>query len=203
MPRGNSQTGKHGDRRILVTGFGAFPGTPVNPTETLVAALATCAAPPGVALSTRLLPVSWTETARLLEEAIAEIRPDAVLMFGVAGRSRAIRIEMRAANRAHVAAADAGGRLVSRDRLDVDGPAYRRARCDGVALLRAAAALGVPARVSRDAGTYLCNAALWTALAATEETVPVAFVHVPPSERLPPERLLAVARAMVEMVGSE
>jgi pyroglutamyl-peptidase len=77
------------------------------------------------------------------------------------------------------------------------GPAALPSRCDRVALTEAIAATGAPVRLSRHAGTYLCNAALWTALQAAGREMPVAFIHVPPAERLPADALLAVARAAI------
>jgi pyroglutamyl-peptidase len=194
MARGRAKT-------VLVTGFGAFPGAPVNPTEALVSALRRAPPLPGLGLELKLLPVVWAEAPALLRHFIAEAKPDAVVMFGLAGRSRTVRIEVLAVNRTHPTALDAEGALAASDRLDPAGPDSLRARCDAAALRRAVAALGVPVRLSRDAGTYLCNAALWTALAATEETVPVALVHVPPAERLAEERLVAVARAVIGAVA--
>ncbi|MGL5137486.1 MAG: hypothetical protein ACRC7G_06935, partial [Beijerinckiaceae bacterium] len=47
---------------------------------------------------------------------------------------------------------------------------------------------GLPAKLSRDAGDYLCNALAWR---VTECGVPAIFVHVPPPRRaqLPKGRL--------------
>jgi pyrrolidone-carboxylate peptidase len=42
-------------------------------------------------------------------------------------------------------------------------------------------AAGLSAKISRDAGDYLCNALLWTAL---ESGVPAVFVHVPRPRRM-------------------
>jgi pyroglutamyl-peptidase len=118
-------------------------------------------------------------------------------MFGLHGRARGVRIELRAANRAHEAAPDAEGQLCGRAVLDEGGPAALASRCDRAALAAAIAATGARVRLSHDAGTYLCNAALWTALQATGSETPVAFIHVPPTERLPAASLLAAAQAAI------
>jgi pyroglutamyl-peptidase len=185
------------DRRVLVTGFGAFPGAAVNPTEALMAALESCEAEPGLHLEVRVLPVSWAETSRLLRAAIEECRPDSVLMFGLDRRARSVKIELRAANCAHKTAVDAEGRPCGRAALAEDGPAALPSRCDRSALAAAIAATGAPVRFSRNAGTYLCNAALWTALQAAGSETPVGLIHVPPTERLCAAALLAVARAAI------
>ena len=185
----------------MVSGFGAFPGAPANPTEWLIETLRSLPAPPGIELDTHILPVIWATAPLLLRSRLEATRPDAVLMFGLAGRSRSVRIETRAVNQASEIALDADGRRHPGARLQPGGPASRRARCDRARLRAAIQASGAPARLSRDAGTYLCNAVLWAALEATAHDVPVVFVHVPPESRLPAERLLAVAKAVIEVMG--
>jgi pyroglutamyl-peptidase len=39
--------------------------------------------------------------------------------------------------------------------------------------------LGIPARMSNSAGTYLCNATMYRFLAAVPEAVPCGFIHLP------------------------
>jgi pyroglutamyl-peptidase len=164
--------------RLLVTGFGPFPGMPANPTGALVRrlaalphlALALGEAPRGLVLRT-----AYACLDEALAPALAE-GPSAVLMLGVAGRSRGIRVEARAANRGSRLYPDASGRVSSRLALDPGGPAARRAG----SVAREAAMLlrrrGLPVRLSWDAGRYLCNASYFRALAAP---VPVLFLHVP------------------------
>jgi pyroglutamyl-peptidase len=187
------------DRRILVTGFGAFPGAPVNPTEALIAALRT-ARLPGIALEPYVLPVTWAGTGAALTGLIARHAPAAIMMFGLARGSRMLRLETRAVNAATTAHPDAEGVVQAMAVPWPDGPPARHARADLAAVLAAVRASGAPARLSRDAGTYLCNAALWTALAATDERTPVLFIHVPQVRdggRLTPEGLLAAAVAAI------
>ncbi|MDQ0469688.1 pyroglutamyl-peptidase I family protein [Labrys wisconsinensis] len=187
------------DRRILVTGFGAFPGAPVNPTEALIGALRT-ARLPGIALEPHVLPVTWAGTGPALRGLIARLAPEAVLMFGLARGSRLLRLETRAVNAATTAHPDAEGVVQSAPVPWPGGPAERRSRADLAAVLAAVRTSGTPARLSKDAGTYLCNAALWTALAETDERTPVLFIHVPTLRpgRLTSERLLAAAVAAIE-----
>jgi pyroglutamyl-peptidase len=186
---------------ILVTGFGAFPGAPLNPTEALVAALAQRPGFGPTRLEPRLLPVSWRQTANALRAAIADTRPRAVLMFGLDRRCRKVKVELRAVNQATREAPDAEGMRHPTGLLDADGPRLRRSRLDRTRMMTAIASTGAGVRLSRNAGAYLCNAALWTALEATEESVPVAFIHVPPPSRLDAERLLAVAAALIEALA--
>ena len=63
---------------------------------------------------------------------------------------------------------------------------------------------GLPARLSADAGNYLCNYTLWHATCATRATGAMelsAFIHVPkPSLRITPDALLAAGEAVVQVM---
>ena len=95
---------------ILVTGFGPFPGAPFNPTGPLVEKLARLRRPrlADVKIAAHVFPTSYTAVDRDLPKLIAEHEPDAILMFGLAPRARALRIETRARNTAALLP-DAGG----------------------------------------------------------------------------------------------
>ena len=178
-------------RRLLVTGFGPFPSMPSNPSAALarhVAGLPRWRIA-GVEVRAVVLTTSYGSLARELDPALAE-RPDAVLMIGVAGRSRRVRVESRATARRSTLFPDVAGTVAATSR----GEAARRTLVQPIRALRALAARRVPCRPSRDAGRYLCNAAYFRALGSG---LPVLFVHVPkpgiprPGLRshLPPDRL--------------
>jgi pyroglutamyl-peptidase len=84
--------------RILITGFGPFPGAPFNPTEPLVARLMRLRRPAfsDVQLSGHIFPVTYTAVDRQLPQLLAKQQPHAVLMFGLATRTAHVRIETRA-----------------------------------------------------------------------------------------------------------
>jgi pyroglutamyl-peptidase len=196
-----------GRPRLLVTGFGPFPGMARNPSAEIARRIA--AAPRwrrlGVAAEALILPTSYAALADVLEPALAKA-PDAVLMIGVAGRSRAVRIERQARNRASLLLPDAAGRRPQRLAL-ADGPAARRLGTSPARLRALLRRHRVACRISHDAGRYLCNAAYYRALAGP---VPVLFVHIPkpaPAGRRrthAPRRLSwtdALAAALVEAAG--
>ena len=96
-------------------------------------------------------------------------------MLGVAGRSRRIRVERRATARRSTLFPDVAGETAGRH-PGAAGPEVRLTRVNVMAALRSITRQGRPARISRDAGRYLCNAAYFRALS---RPVPVVFVHVP------------------------
>lgn len=169
--------------RILITGFGPFPGAPYNPTQALVARLTKLRRPAlaEVELIGHVFPVSYAAVDRELPQLIASLRPDALLMFGLAARTPYLRIESRARNAVTMLWPDAAHARV-RSAAIVPGADARRFGPHTEKLLRAARGTGLDARGSRDAGRYLCNYLCWRALEATDRTDGprlAAFVHVP------------------------
>lgn len=173
-----------GAPRILITGFGPFPGAPYNPTETLVERLLRLRRPAfeNIARIGHIFPVAYATVDRELPDLIARHRPDALLMFGLATRTPFIRIEMRARNTITQIWPDAAHTEV-RSRMIVTGaPSTRRFGPHTQRLLRAARATGVDARASLNAGAYLCNYLSWRAIEAMQAPGGprlAAFIHVP------------------------
>lgn len=173
--------------RILITGFGPFPGAPFNPTMPLVKRLAALRRPAldDVELTSHIFHVTYRTVDRELPELIAQRRPDAMLMFGLAGRTAHVRIETRARNAVTTTFPDAD-RNVARQGSIVPGAAPMLFGPHTAKLLRAARTTGIDARPSRDAGSYLCNYLSWRAIEATRaEHGPrlAAFIHIPPLPR--------------------
>jgi pyroglutamyl-peptidase len=166
--------------RLLVTGFGPFPGIPRNPSAEVAHRLA--ASPRwrrlGIEVRARVLPTTYAALEAELAPALAE-GFDAVLMIGVAGRSRRVRVEGRASNRSSILHGDAAKRRP--ERMAQPGlPAFRRCRADVRRVVAALQEHGVPAAPSQDAGRYLCNASYLQALAGP---APVLFLHIPKGPR--------------------
>jgi pyroglutamyl-peptidase len=108
-------------------------------------------------------------------------KPDVVVMFGVATRSRHVRVEQRARNRIALFP-DAGGHRPATRTIAPHRDALRNP-LKIMRLIGAARMAGVDAAPSRNAGAYLCNYVYWRALeAAAGPDGPglVIFVHVPP-----------------------
>jgi pyroglutamyl-peptidase len=76
---------------------------------------------------------------------------------------------------------DAAGRVARKAHIARNAPARLPIRADRHALLAAARCGRIPARLSRDAGGYLCNYLYWHALRAKGPRL-AAFVHVPHSD---------------------
>jgi pyroglutamyl-peptidase len=168
---------------IVITGFSAFPGAPFNPTEPLVQELARRRHPAfaNVRRVSHVFRVSYEAVDRELPALLERERPDALIMFGLAVRSRHVRIETRARNTLTRAVPDVGGHLPLSGTILAGGPAALPLRAPAQRLLMAARSTGLPAALSRDPGHYLCNYLCWRAAEAARCGAPrvASFIHVP------------------------
>lgn len=170
---------------VLITGFGAFPGVPVNPTEAVARAVDGRVVA-GWRVAGRVLPVGWREGP---DAAIAAARAvDAALVIGLGVATTRVGVEVETvAVRACDPRPDAFGVVDA----ELSGPDRVAATVD---CARLAEALG--ASLSTDAGRYVCNA--WLYRVSSELTVPVGFVHVP-ADGIAPDRLLA---GVAKLIGT-
>jgi pyroglutamyl-peptidase len=174
---------------VLITGFGPFPGAPFNPTQSLVPTLAKMRRPAfaDVQRVGHVFATRYDAVDRELPALLRTHRPDVVLLWGLAARTPYLRIERHARNRRSSTLPDAGGALPSRRVIDTRAAAALTGRAPFIQALRAARSTRIPARLSRDAGRYLCNYVYWRALEQSAAPL-VLFVHVPKVLRVPRRR---------------
>lgn len=165
---------------LLVAGFGPFPGWERNPTPAMVAAV-TALRLPGVRIVGHVFNTVYAEVARDLPALIAKHRPDAVLLFGLAGRTGHVRIEKHAHNVTTRRVLDASGAFHVSAGIVAEGPWRVPTGFACGPLTQALRRAGLDARLSPSAGEYLCNFAYWLALEAVERRAVkrALFVHVP------------------------
>ena len=162
--------------RILLTGFGPYPGVAENPSGWLAETLAARAPSYDCDLHARIIPTEWDAVAALTPSLHETLQPHVMIHFGVSPRAKAVRIERSAHNRA-ASQADARGALpdISPNgamRLDTGLPVTRIA-----AHLRTQ---GMAAHASRSCGRYLCNFLYYRSLQwAHAQARDALFVHVP------------------------
>ncbi len=166
--------------RVLLTGFGPFPGVPLNPSALLVKALARRRRPAFAAITrtTHVFATAYEAVDRDLPKLFAQ-KPDIILMFGLAGSRRHVCIETRARDAVSLLYPDASGHRPERGVI-VRGGRMLQGRAPFADLLGALRSSAIPARLSRDAGRYLCNYSYWRALdRAGNGHALVQFVHIP------------------------
>jgi pyroglutamyl-peptidase len=165
--------------RVLVTGFGPFPGISNNASAAVALAIEKSPAALGLEVATAIIPVVWAGARAAAREAAARFKPHAILHFGVSKRASGFEIETRAFNLSgpkedHAGAAPPGTPLVDAGRpflMSTLPPSH---------LYGALTEGGFPAVMSHDAGRYLCNALFyWSLCDAEMEGRLVSFVHLP------------------------
>ena len=172
---------------VLVTGFEPFGEHEVNPSQVLAEALG------GV-----VLPVSYARTAAALRAAIDEREPDVVVCFGLAQKRTAITPERFAHNLDEADTTDNEASPGTGKEIDPAGPLAYRSTLPVDEIVAALTAEDIPAQVSRDAGGFLCNHVFYVLMHTLKPGRMGGFVHVPPFEVLPRDRLVDAARVIVE-----
>jgi pyroglutamyl-peptidase len=178
---------RHLSPTILVTGFGPFPGAPFNPTIPLVERLARLRRPAlaDIKIVPHIFPTSYAAVDRELPRLIAEHRPRALLMFGLASRTKTLRIETRARN-ALARLRDVTGQTPAGHCIRPGGASSLPLSAHAPAFLTAVRSAHAPVVMSRDAGRYLCNYLCWRAAEASQKDGGprlTTFIHVPAISR--------------------
>ncbi len=166
---------------IQFTGFEPFGPHHANPSAAVASAAADAAAGEG-----ETLPVTYALARGYGEARLARAKqPTLLIHIGLASGRDAVSIEQFAHNTCGESP-DNDGQLASPSRLlELSGPEARRTTLPIAAIAASLHQPEQPARVSRDTGTYVCNALYYASLGAAQRSfargLPAAalFVHVP------------------------
>lgn len=163
---------------ILVTGFGPFPRVRVNPTTALAQAVTKRLQAAGFAAEALILETSYAGGLPRLRAHLAEARPRAILMLGLAARARKIRVELFGRGHASPLHPDVSGATPGAGPVPTTLPL--RTTASPQAALAALRRRGLRSGLSPSAGRYLCDACYAAALRPHRSSgVPVIFIHVP------------------------
>jgi len=167
--------------RVLLTGFEPYGGRSFNPAFETMRALDGRNIG-GAAVVGRALPVSLNRLRQGLAQHLDEVRPQAVIALGLWPGEPMIRLERIGINVADFEIADNEGARPGDGMVQPDGLAAKVATLPLRAIETALLAEGIPARISSTAGTFLCNACLYTLLDLLDQgggrDVPAGFIHV-------------------------
>ncbi|MGP1346048.1 MAG: pyroglutamyl-peptidase I family protein [Phycisphaerales bacterium] len=172
--------------RVLITGFEPFEGSPTNCTAMVVARIGSLLRDGrGHALAERevataVLPVADRTAAEALDSAMRAHRPEVIVCLGEASGRSSVGIERVAINLRDYRIPDNEGAVVSDRPIVADGPAAYFATLPLRSMGAAFERRGIASRISRDAGTFLCNQVMYEALHRVRGTPALAgFVHLP------------------------
>ena len=177
--------------KLLLTGFGPFPGVPVNPAELIVRRL--CQQGPGLSASNatlapweethcRVLPVEYGAGGDAVVRLLKDRSPDMLLLLGVKSAGSGTSLERFALNVDDCTVPDAAGVVREGQAIREGGADALQTRVKLGGLRDAMAARDYRLDISNHAGTYLCNHVYYRALdfvAASSHATRVLFVHVP------------------------
>ena len=140
------------------------------------------ARPAGVRLTKVVLKVDAEAGPAGLVRAVRRARPDAVIALGQAARRPFICIERVGINLLDFRIADNRGRKITDRPVVAGGPAAYFTTLPHRKMLGAMHKAGVPAELSQDAGTYLCNQVTYSLMHLLATEMPKTrggFIHLP------------------------
>lgn len=168
---------------VLLTAFGPFPRVPDNASARLLPRLVHAAAKafPGYAIRPEILATEWRAGTARVVELLETSRPVLAIHFGVSARATGFTLERRAIN-GRTATADACGEVPDSALLHQDAPETMGTNLPVALIAHRLRLRGLPVTLSRDAGRYLCNAALFHSLECASRAgwrMRNGFVHLP------------------------
>ncbi|MCO1336160.1 pyroglutamyl-peptidase I [Microbulbifer sp. OS29] len=172
---------------VLLTGFGPFENTPVNPAEAVMRVL------DGTRILNSdicglLVQNNFFESIDTVTDAIAQMRPQLVIMMGEYGGRAEITVERIAQNfndSTRYSLKDNRGMELQGEPTVEDGPAAYRSNLPLRAMVKAMRSAGVPADISDNAATFGCNHLMYGVLhyvAVNQLDILTGWIHLP---RLP------------------
>lgn len=169
---------------VLVTGFGPYGVTPVNPAQ-LTAEQLDGRVIAGATIASRIVSGAYFESIADTKRAVDELAPDLVIMLGEYGGRSMITVERLAQNLndcARYGLADTAGVVLDGDPTAPDGPVAYHATVPIKAMVLAMRDAGIPADISDAAGTFVCNHLMYGMLhhiAENELPIRAGWIHLP------------------------
>ncbi|MDO5733707.1 MAG: pyroglutamyl-peptidase I [Eubacteriales bacterium] len=167
--------------KILLTSFDPFNQETINPArEAVLKILAESKYKDK--LVHLPIPTEFKQSKSLIEEHLSRERYAAILAIGQAGGRFAISPERVAINISDAGICDNAGYRPVDEPVISDAPAAYFSTLPLKEMIAAAKAAGIPAALSNSAGTFVCNALMYTILHHCAQTNPsclAGFIHVP------------------------
>lgn len=185
--------------RILVTGFGPFLDNAINPSEALARELDGQNLDGTTFIALAPLPVAYATAAGIVAARAEALDVGAILLLGLAATSPQIRVETTGRNVSTCAHPDARG-IKKLGEVTIPGdPAQLSTRLDAKRVVATLTQNGVDAKISDDAGGYVCNDVYFRVLSGERMSGerPCLFVHVPLGAEQVPGLGLLLGRAFL------
>lgn len=198
-------------KEVLITGFEPFGGDTINPSWEIAQSLDRFDVAGG-RIHIEQLPVDAGRLPERLTSLIDQIKPNVLIMLGLASGRSAVNLERVAINILDFAIPDNSGQVLQDRPILPGGPAAYLSTLPIRVISRSMTQNGFPAVISNTAGTYLCNQAMYIALhelAGRPWRSVAGFIHVPalpaqvlkqssPSPSMPLEMMIGAVKIAVE-----
>ena len=165
--------------KLLLTAFDPFGGESVNPAQKAVSLVGEVS---GIEIVKLTVPTVFGEASRIAVETIRSERPDAVLCIGQAGGRAAVTPERVAINLMDARIPDNAENQPTDEPVVLGAPDAYFSTIPVKRIVEAVRSAGIPAEVSNTAGTFVCNALMYSVLHTLKTEFPNTmggFMHVP------------------------
>jgi pyroglutamyl-peptidase len=163
--------------RILITGFEPFGQHQINASWEAVRDFQWTST--GDLLRLEEIPVDYQRVDTLWPHLLADFKPDIALLLGVMAEVGFLRLESRAQNIIGPSLDNSSWKPET-ETIRHDGPVFLSTELPWASIYEELNSMQLPAKISDDAGAYLCNYSYYLALDWAEKTgAMVAFLHVP------------------------
>jgi pyroglutamyl-peptidase len=170
-----------GRKVALVTGFEPYAGRDFNPAAGVATRLDGTEIA-GARVVGCILPASLSSIRQRIRQVLADVDPIVVIGLGLWPGESVVRIERLATNVMDFEIPDNDGQRPVDQGVDAAGPPALFATLPVRAIQGALIEAGIPARLSSNAGTLLCNTTLYTFLSDIERSgrsAACGFIHLP------------------------
>lgn len=180
--------GKESLMLFLITGFNPFGNSALNASAEAVRALPTHWGDHEIVTAT--LPVVYDKCADVLYGLLDEYRPDVVLCLGQAVGREGVSLEHAAVNVKASSSPDNAGVTFSGEKIAENGADSLPSNLPLKELSYALKEVGITAKISYSAGTYVCNNLFYHLMHYASEhakRMQCGFIHIPPCEEQKPD----------------
>jgi pyroglutamyl-peptidase len=165
--------------KILITGFEAFDGEEINPSQEILKKINDKFQ--SVEIIKLVLPTSFEKAPKILEEAVRKNRPDYLISLGQAGGREGISLERVAINLADARICDNDGNRPIDEIIKKDGENAYFSTLPIKYMEEKIKEAGISCHISNTAGTFVCNKVMYQGLYLTKDfpNMSAGFIHLP------------------------
>jgi len=167
---------------ILLTGFERFNGFQVNTSQVIVEHFSRYNPLSTVDIHTKVLPVSFVYATQVVNDILDKIKPDLVLHLGLLAGATAFSLERVASNIDDTDTPDNNHEIPVKRRIIPLGPITYESTWPTDLIIERLTKKSIPAYVSYDAGTYVCNHVFYTTMhyiAEKQAKMVCGLIHLP------------------------